>query len=336
MRVFGLTTGADTAGTNVGIKRAFAKHAPDWRYDSMVASSNYIRYPVDVPWAQDTLEELYDAADVIQLHSRTDGHRFYDNGQCKPTVVMHHGMHDGMQHAYPTVVKEAAALGMAQVGSTLDLAIRDPSVTWLPPPVDIKRMRVLRKQHYRHRKTLRIGHAPTDRKIKGTAAFESAMRRLAERYPVEMVLIEKLPWTECLAIKATCDVFYDQPTLGYGSNAIESWAMGIPVIAGVADPKIREGMLDRWGELPFYEANEQTLYDALHHLVVEKDLRKEYADIGTSHVERWHAEHVTVAILERVYLTAQPTKPGGNEKRAATKNRLMQRRRPIPNWRLPA
>ncbi len=300
---------------SIGIKRAFAKYAPDWRYDAMVASINYINYPVDVPWSQKRLEELYDAADVVHLHNTLHAHRWYDNGQGKPTVLMHHGLHNGSDRSYPMVVREAEDMGAISVCSTLDLAIHDWRVLWLPPPVDIKRMRNIRRQHYRTRRRLRVGHAPTNREIKGTAAFEAAMKQLEERLPVEMVLIEHQPWVNCLNVKATVDVFFDQPILGYGVNAIEAWAMGIPVIAGVENPIVREGMLDKWDVLPFYETTEETLYDALSAMVQDADLRAEYSKLGTQHVERWHSEAVTVKALKDIYHSAPKTTPGGHEKR---------------------
>ena len=335
MRVFGLTTGADTAGINVGIKRAFDKYAPDWHVDSMVASLNYIDYPVDVRYNRETLQELYDAADVVHLHNTLHAHHWYDGGQGKPTVLMHHGLHNGSETPYPVMVKDAYQIGAVQVCSTLDMALYEPVVKWLPPPVDIGRMRDIRRRHYRHRRVLRVGHAPTDRTIKGTAAFEAAMRRLAETMPVEMVLIEKKPWTVCLTEKATVDVFFDQPKLGYGSNAIEAWAMGIPVIAGVAHLGVMQGMIDRWGQLPFYQASEDTLYEALRALVNDKALRAEYIRRGTAHVERWHDERVTVASLREIYASAPSTKPGTIERRWP-KVKGPRNRRSTPVWRVPA
>lgn len=328
MRVFGLTTGADTAGIGVGIARAFTRHAPDWVVRSMVASQNYIGYPVDVPWHQALLESMYDGADVVMLHNTLHGHRFYDNGQGKPTVIMHHGMKNGSERPFAVMVKDARNIGAVQVCSTLDLSLREPDVAWLPAPTDIRMMRAIRRQNYRPGRRIRVGHAPTNREIKGSDAFDHAIRHLDGL--VEPVVIERAKWTDCLRRKATCDVFFDQPVLGYGSNAIEAWAMGIPVISGVADPVIREGMIARWGKLPFYEASEATLQDAIKAMAEDEGLRAEYWARGTQHVERWHDERVTVASLKDIYSSAGPTAPGGSERRFATKLRAAQTAR---HWR---
>lgn len=322
MRVFGLTTGADTAGINYAIAGAFARHAPDWSVRAMVATVNYIEYPVDMHndgsrSAQRKLREHYDMADVIHLHNTLHGHDWYDKGQGKPTVLHHHGMKNGSERPFDVMVRDAREVGAVQVASTLDLAIRQPDLTWVGAPVNLRDMRMHRARNWQPSKVIRIGHAPTERNIKGTAAFEAAMARLAEKYPVEPVLIERAKWLNCLRRKAGCDLFFDQPVLGYGSNAIEAWAMGMPVVAGIADPAIREGMLDRWGVLPFYEASADTLYDALRALVEDNDLRTAYAKRGKAHVQKWHDEKVTVATLKGLYEKAPQTKPGGVAKRAA-------------------
>lgn len=317
MRVFIDSTGADTAGISVAIKHAFLRHAPDWRVDSMVAAGNYINYPQDVPWSQRGLERLYDAADVVHIHNTTHAHRWYDNAQGKPTVLTHHGMHS--QGDFRQMVADGLAIGATQLASTLDLALMEPGLEWVGAPVSLEAMRSLRERNYRSGRVLRIGHAPTNRAIKGTEAFIAAMVKLVQSgLPVEPVVIEGRQWADCLRIKATCDLWFDQPVLGYGSNAIEAWAMGIPVVSGVADPQIRAGMIERWGRLPFFEANEATLESGLRALAADSGLREEYRERGTAHVERWHDERVTVETLKRIYANARPSVPGGSERRLST------------------
>lgn len=151
---------------------------------------------------------------------------------------------------------------------------------------------------------VRIAHAPTNREVKGTQAFLDAIERLqAEGLPVEMDLIEGVSWAECLTRKAQADIYYDQVQLGYGNNAIEAWGMGIPVVAG-AQPATLAEMERRFGSLPFYNATEQDIYDALKALVLSKDLRAEYSEKGLDHVRRFHDERVVVEQLKRLYRKA--------------------------------
>jgi glycosyltransferase involved in cell wall biosynthesis len=91
--------------------------------------------------------------------------------------------------------------------------------------------------------------------------------------------------------------------------------MGIPVVAGVEDPDVREFMAQRWDGLPFYEATENTIYDALRTLVESEQARREWAERGTRHVERFHGEDRVVPLLQDLYRNAPATLPGGNAKR---------------------
>ena len=150
---------------------------------------------------------------------------------------------------------------------------------------------------------MRIAHAPTDRGIKSTAAFLEATEQLkAEGHPIEVDLIEGVPWSECLARKAKADVYFDQVKLGYGNNAIEAWGMGIPVIAGAA-PATQAEMVRRFGDLPFYNATEATLYDALR-AMLNPSIRELYAHRGLMHVRKYHDERVVVEQLKDVYRRA--------------------------------
>lgn len=310
MRVFSLATGADTAGIGVGLAHAFRK-ARDIELRSMVATVNYIGYPVDLRRNRRRLEKFYDRADVLLLHNTLHGHDWYDAGQGKPTVLMHHGR-TPLESFYATA-ERAMSIGAIQIGSTLDLSVFGP-VEWAPPPVDMGLMRELRARRVPGG-PLRIGHAPTDRDVKGTVGFLAAMDRLSSRYDVEAVLIERMSWKECLRRKATLDVLFDQPVLGYGSNAIEAWAMGIPVMAGVVDRTVRSAMLERWGVLPFIETSTRTLEEDLERVILDADLRADYARIGSAHVERWHAEAAVVQRMTDIFHRAHPTVPGGSIKR---------------------
>lgn len=154
---------------------------------------------------------------------------------------------------------------------------------------------------------IRIAHAPTSREVKGTAFFLEAIRQLqAEGYDIQLDLIEGVTWAECLQRKAQADIYYDQVKLGYGNNAIEAWGMGIPVVAGAHHSTLQE-MRSRFGELPFLNATEATIYDRLKALILSEDLRAEYTERGLNHVERFHDERVVVETLKALYRRAAKT-----------------------------
>jgi glycosyltransferase involved in cell wall biosynthesis len=151
---------------------------------------------------------------------------------------------------------------------------------------------------------IRIAHAPTNRAIKSTEAFLSATDQLrGEGFDIEVDLIEGVSWAECLQRKSKADIYFDQVILGYGNNAIESWGMGIPVIAG-AQPATLAEMERRFGDLPFYTTTPDSIYDSLKALVSTPSLRDEYGQRGLEHVRRWHDEAKGVEQLKDLYQRA--------------------------------
>lgn len=310
MRIFSLSNGADTAGIGIRLHEAFERYGGTDSLRSMVASVNYIDYPQDVRWSQRSLERLYDTADVVQLHNILYAHDHYDALQGKPTVLMHHGLKSGSGRDFFDMVAAARDIGAVSVGSTLDLCIYEPSVRWLPAPYDLEALRRIRKAAVRNDESIRIVHAPTNRAIKGTEAMLDAVAQLrVAGHRVEVVMVERRTWKDALDLYATADIAYDQPYLGYGCFAIECWAMGIPVVAGVRDPKIRAGMIERWGSLPFAEPKD------LPELVESAQARAVWAARGTKHVERYHSQRAVVERAKAIYATARPTTPGGVKRR---------------------
>ena len=312
--VFAIATGQDTAGWNWRIAQAMNAHAEGWEVRAMAATETYLRYPVDLPWNLAECLERYQAADVIHLQNQTAGWSLYDRGAGKPTVLQHHGTIFRDDHR--RIARQARKIGMVQTCSTIDLTLYEQGVEWIGVPYrrsDLMRYREMQKPDG----IIRIGHAPTNREVKGTEHFLAVMDRLKEVWDVETVLIERQPWATCLAKKAQCDIFYDQLELGYGSNAVEAWGMGIPVVAGVVDPKVRALMVERWGHLPFAETDADNLEMLLALMLGSEQMRREYAFIGLEHFARWHDERAVAPRLVDLYESAKPTTPGPVKRRSA-------------------
>jgi hypothetical protein len=313
VNVLSIVMGSDPAGISVGIANAF-RGDPEWNVRSMISKLNYIEYPQDLPWRQPLIAELWPTLDVVHLHhgfvtadrliAGYAGRRL----QHKPYVVEYHGSSFRENpDAHLRQLQERGAVGLA---STLDLWLLGPDILeWAPAPVDVEALRPM-KQPATDR--ILIAHAPTNRQIKSTDAFLAAVWRLQnEGFPVELDLIEHTPWKECLARKAKADIFFDQVILGYGCNALEAWGMGIPVIAGAQDDTLDE-MERRFGQLPFYHATEETIYDALKEMVESPELRRRYGKIGHDYVKRYHDYPVVVEQLKGIYRRAL-----GQESKAA-------------------
>lgn len=313
MRILHLCPGADTGGQSYQEHLAVARHAPDSEVRSVVVSTTYLGYGVDLRWRDGVVEELYAKADVVVIHNNLVPYFKLDQGQKKPIVLYHHGTRFRQDPEAGWAAGEA--IGAVQVCSTADLTTivpRGKRTYWMPQLVDVDAMQRIRAWHYRPSQKIRIAHAPTDRLIKSTPLVIEVVERLSRRYPVELVLIERQRWEDCLARKATADIYVDQLKLGYGGNAVEAWAMGIPVIAGAEDPRVLAKMRRLHGDrdLPFAEATEDTFEEVLERLVRDSAYRAERAARGMAHVLAHHEWSVRVPRLLALYATI-PASVGG-------------------------
>ena len=319
VRVLILSAGDDTGGVGSAISRAFARHKPQWSVRFVRRSDNYIRYPFDIEWlpgeADDEVMALWRQADLIHHFEkwvRLDG--WID----KPKVLHHHG--SAFRRSPQAWITEARKYGATTICSTMDIVSFAPAeMAWVPNPYDLDMLATIRAETYRPCRALRIAHAPTNRNGKSTAAFLAACNRLSQEREIAVDLIERTTWAECLTRKAAADIYYDQVLTAYGNNATEAWGMGIPVIAGVQPERAtllgipvpsatRDRMLDAWGGIPFVEATEETIYEALK-LLSDPDARRVWADRGLAHVRRWHDEREVVRRLSSIYEGALDDRP---------------------------
>lgn len=311
MKVFVYSTGQDTNGNGMRIKQGFDRQQPDVQVDTVSMRQSWIGYPEQYTGSKakrrKVATDLYDAADIVHLFNSLDGWQTLDmrdgRRRCKPIVLHHHGTNFRNDHA--NVARGAENIGAVQIASTLDLVLLEPNVQWLPAIYNIDELREIREREYQPDRPFRIAHAPTNRAVKGTEAVLAAVKEL--RGEIEFDLIERTRWSECLKRIARADLVVDQLTLGTGSLAVEAWAMGIPVVAGVADPVVRAEMLKRWKKLPFVEADARSLSKVLRRLLGSADARAEAAERGNAHAIRWHGEPNVVAQLMEIYSSIGPS-----------------------------
>jgi hypothetical protein len=123
-------------------------------------------------------------------------------------------------------------------------------------------------EHPVHSK-IRIGHSPSNRAAKGSDRIIAAVKNLSAKYPVELVLIEGLPYVRALEMKFTCDIGIDQlGELGYGISALEWMAMGIPVASSIA-PAMKEAGVEH----PIISIDERDIEIKLAKLIEDRDYR---------------------------------------------------------------
>lgn len=324
-----ISIGTDPNGEALRYKAAAERHGGALLRAVTRSTHSFKHLPVDVLYANNggAIKRLWAEADIIHLNNRPQGFDLFDDGSGKPVLLHHHG---AVFRTNPApLLARARHDGWVQAASTLDLVELAPgAITWLPTAYDLDALATLRQQQRRVEDgVVRIAHAPTFRSLKSTELLVAAVVALQdEGLPVELDLIERVTWTECLRRKAGADIYFDQVVLGYGCNAIEAWGMGLPVVAGL-DPEraatlnhpipasTRDRMLHEFGgSLPFYEASEATIADALRELVTSPELCAEWALRGMAHVARFHGE---LPAFERLLALYQRTLAAGTAEAAA-------------------
>lgn len=159
-------------------------------------------------------------------------------------------------------------------------------------------------------KVIRIVHAPSKRAIKGTEYVLTAFNRLKEKYRnIELILVEGKTQQEAFEIYKTADIIVDQLLVGtYGVFAIESMAMGKPVITYISDT-----MKERLpAELPIVSANTQTVTEAIETLILDGEMRKNRGMAGRKYVEEYHDYKYVSYVLRDIYYGKSLPQSGRN------------------------
>lgn len=301
-----LSPTVDTAGLGIGMKRAFDAHGGEWKARHVRTAGSWLGYDRDIQWQKGNAEDdqlvrdLWEQADVVQIHEMPFIADLFPK-PARKVVVYHLGTYYRRQPA--VVHAQCVKLGATECVDMHDL-MRFGVTEWLPDVIDPAPLAALRASRYEPGERVRVMHAPTDRIIKSTAVIEEVMARLSLRKDIpafDFEIIEKTPNAECLARKATADLFIDELTLGYGLNALECWSMGIPVVSGVADRGTEARMRADFGALPFVNANSDTLEEIVAEQLRDADLRRHWGLMGQSHIRRFHSPAAVVQKALEIY-----------------------------------
>lgn len=297
-RVLIINGGADTGGGGTKIKVAFDKFAPGWEVRAVRRADNYIRYPSDITWrASDQLpaevSDLFRQADLVHLTHNEKLSRFFAGYDAKPKVLHFRGRGNEAR------IDAAEARGIKVLVSTPNL-LRGKA-EWVPNIGDAAALAALRKAEHQSGRLPRLVHAPTIRRLKGTDVLMEALRPLADRLDVD--LIEGLPLAECLRRKAQGDLLFDQFGLGgaYGSNAIEAWGLGMPVVNQEPTAGMAEHYRVLVGYLPFVPATPETVAGVVAGLLDDPAAMAEATERGAQCFADIHEESKVVERLVRVY-----------------------------------
>jgi hypothetical protein len=268
----------DHSGAGNALMQAINAHT-DHEARQVAFTDSYLQYPVDVFKPPPRLmRELWDWADVVNLH---DGeYRLAPEGaEPKPVVSSYHGStYRARWPYYNELDRQSQNIATA---FNIDLVMLGPR--WLPRAVpDLAEMRK------EHNGPFRVVHAPTNRRAKDTQAVVEAIGDLDG---VELILIEGRPNAECLRIKAECDLLLEEFQYGYGTNAVECWAMGLPVVAHAMEGILME-MRTRLNPLPFVDTPLEELRERVVLLRDDVGAYQEAARRGRSYWANYHHPEV--------------------------------------------
>lgn len=169
-----------------------------------------------------------------------------------------------------------------------------PGINVLPKPFDFTNFNYTSTVG---RTPVIIGHAPSYRANKGTEYILNVLNELKRSYPIELLLIEHKPYQKALELKSTCCLFIDQISdWGYGLNAVESMAMGIPTFSSLTNYFKKTNQY-----APIIEITKDTLKEQLLPFITSPELRQTVGEQSKKWIQQEHdAETVVKKLLETV------------------------------------
>lgn len=160
-----------------------------------------------------------------------------------------------------------------------------PQAVLSPQVIDLTYWTAVNKPSSETDGIIRIVHAPSSRRKKGTDFIEEAIIRLKEKgYPVELVLAENLPHHKIKELYEISDIGIDQVLYGWhGKVSVELMALGKPVVCNI-DTELRKYRPD----LPIVHGDPQNLEAVLERLIKDKKLRSELGKKSLEYASRYH------------------------------------------------
>lgn len=154
---------------------------------------------------------------------------------------------------------------------------------------------------------LRIGHAPSNRKVKGTDLILEALERLKKRgYEFEIVLVEGVSNAEAKKIYETIDILIDQIFAGwYGGLAVEVMALGKPVLVYIRQDDLKYIPAEMAADFPFLQVDPKNLEEQLREVLdLSRQELLKIARRSRAYVKKWHNPLKIASALKSDYETA--------------------------------
>jgi glycosyltransferase involved in cell wall biosynthesis len=180
-----------------------------------------------------------------------------------------------------------------------------PNAILSPQVIDMQYWQPTRQPQSLQDGIIRIVHAPSSRRKKGTDFIEKSIAELqAKGLPVELVLAEKLPHHKIRELYELSDIGLDQVLYGWhGKVSVELMALGKPVVCYI-NPEYRKYRPD----LPIVSAGPAELTPVLQDLAKDTAKRAELGRRSREYVLRYHDVEVVVDQLFNLYGIAQKSR----------------------------
>lgn len=151
-----------------------------------------------------------------------------------------------------------------------------------------------------------IAHCPNHRGVKGTDFIVKSIQLLKEEgLNVELLLMERMKNVDVIEnLKSKADILLDQLILpGYGMNAIEAMALGIPVLAnvGIDEYSTMYRRFSYYSECPIQHTNPENVVDVLRDLVKHPYKRKQLGLASRKFAEKYHSYDFFRFLFKHVY-----------------------------------
>jgi glycosyltransferase involved in cell wall biosynthesis len=219
---------------------------------------------------------------------------------------------------------------LQSVVSIPDLLPQLDNTEWLPIPVPTESDLFTPSQN-RNDDIIKVVHTPTQRDAKKTDVIIKAVDLLKKKYDVELMLIENIPYEECLKLKKEAHISFDnieygsyagcsiealcheQPTLVYLNNTSmeeiekESQKIGIKSpfinVGGPNQPNIEflNKVVIGKAKNIITKVDYQSVYNNLERLLADDSLRREIGKRGRKWVCKVHDEKIVSEKLVKKY-----------------------------------
>ena len=182
----------------------------------------------------------------------------------------------------------------AQIVGSYDAVRWVPDAEVVPPGIDLTKYRVAPPPE--PRTTVRVVHAPSHRTKKGTEHVIAACADLG----VDLDIVERVRHDEAVRRYARADVVVDQLNAGwYGAFAIETMALGRPVVTFLREDAVRRTEEAFGVKVPLVSATKENLVERLRPLVESVEERRRIGAASRAYVERVHdADRVADRLID--------------------------------------